>query len=408
VRAIQSHGEDLEEARAGMRAALNLSGVDRDFLERGSVVVREGEVSLTSWADAFVRNLPVNVAPFRYGERLTLHCGTARVECRVYPYEKREIPPGEGGYARVRFDEPLPLIGGLRFILRGYRRLENFGYTVGGGVVLNPRPPARNPARSSPAPLEILMGGNERERVETAVRESAEKGITVVEIACLTGLGRKRVEEAVRGLVEEGVLVISPDGQVFPAGEVEAGKKLVLERVQELNRREPSRDGFSPGEVVGGVRGFPRSLLEFALRELAREGKVQKGAAGYLPAVRKEEKTSLEMIARCVESRGVEGPTPAEISRETGIPERDVRNLLGRLVREGRAHRVRDFYFSAEVVESVAEKVRSHFREKEELTVSEFRQLIGTSRKYAVPLAELLDQLRVTVRKGDVRVLWKR
>ncbi len=411
VRGVQSHGQELGEAVAGMRAAVNLSGISREQAYRGCALTKSGEVLETTEIDASVVNLVVNRKPLSYGDRVSFHCGTARVEARLFPYGKEEIPPGKSGFARIKLDEPVAVLGGNRFILRGYSRLENFGYTVGGGVVLNPVPPKRSPARWGGVRgiLEALSSGTDEERVRAALIESGTSGCTKIGISRITGMTPARAQEVLEALSSRKEVLEGEDGIFYHAPLIKEIGERIEGRVKELHLAEPLKEGFPVEEVASGLKDARSGAFSRALALLLEEGRLVKGEKGLLPSERGDAGADLlDKIEKIVLERGIEGPTPREISVETGIPEKDVRTVLSRLAREGKIKRARDFYFSSETVEEVAAKVREYLSEKGEMTVSQFRDLIGTTRKYAVPLVELMDQERVTLRRGDVRVLWKR
>ena len=83
-----------------------------------------------------------------------------------------------------------------------------------------------------------------------------------------------------------------------------------------------------------------------------------------------------------------------------------LRDVLERLISEGKAVKVKgDLYFHSDVIEDLKKKVRSYLSEKKEMTPSEFKSVLDLSRKYMIPLLEYLDEIKVTIRTGDKRIL---
>jgi selenocysteine-specific elongation factor len=72
--------------------------------------------------------------------------------------------------------------------------------------------------------------------------------------------------------------------------------------------------------------------------------------------------------------------------------------------KEGRVVRINEsLYVSTDVYNELLSLLKIFFKKKPEMTVAEFRDLLNTTRKYALPFLEFLDSQKVTLRTGDVR-----
>ncbi len=415
VRYLESHGEKLDVAYPGSRTAANLTGVNREDLVRGEVITGMGEVTTTTAIDALVENLKMNRKPFRFGTKLNLHYGTTYVESILQPYGKREIAPGEKGIARIHLFSPAVLFGKERFILRGYTQLENFGYTVGGGTVINPYSPRRRPGRIAEAPVTLtgLLSGNDRDMVLAATRELGGSPIEVKTASLITGLEFKAASKALEELAGEKVLKKAGSAYLLTSS-VEQVSQLLLDALSALSQREKARGGFTLTELRARTgRRTDGVLVDEALRSLMGDGRVVKTKEGFLPAEMREERSTIleelgAKITLFIQERGIEGPTLSEITSNTGKPLKDVQHVLNQLVRERVITRSRDFYFAEKALEDIGRELVRYLEENEKITISQFREITGTSRKYNVPLMELMDQRKVTIRQGDYRVLWKK
>ena len=184
VRGLQVHGGPVERASAGTRTAVNLQGMEKESAPRGSVLCRPGTFSPTKSAEVFVEYLPLVPKPLRHRGQISFHAGTFSCVGRILLYGQTEIPPGGSGYGRVLLSEETVLSGGDRFILRGFSPLANFGYTIGGGTVLHPKPPARRGAgKAVPAALPRLRSGDPAERVLAAAEDAGAAGVTPADAA---------------------------------------------------------------------------------------------------------------------------------------------------------------------------------------------------------------------------------
>ncbi len=415
VRYLESHGEKLDEATPGSRTAANLTGIDREDLARGDVITGKGEVVTTTAIDALVENLKVNKKPFRFGTKLNLHYGTTYVESVLQPYGRREIAPGESGIARIHLFSPAVLFGKERFILRGFSQLENFGYTVGGGVVINPYSPRRRPGRIAEAPgtLRDLLNGNARNMVLAASKELEGGPIDGNVAALLTGLEFKETSRALDELAGEKVLQKAGEAYLL-VSLIEEVSKQVLAALSHLSERERAKGGFTLTELRARTgRWIDPRLVEEALKALIADGNVVKTKEGFLPAKMEEMRSTImdELggeITTFIEKRNKEGPTLGEIANHTKKPVKDVQHVLNRLIRDGAVTRSRDFFFSEKSLKDIEAHLTGYLQKNEKITISQFKDITGTSRKYSVPLMELMDQRKVTIRQGNYRILWKK
>ena len=203
VRSIEVHGEKRGVTWAGERAAFNLAGIDRDVLERGATVTKEGTAVSSACIDVELTWLPVCRAPLGRRARLLFHALTTQEVASVYPLGADEIKPGERGFARVYLDRPVALLPGDRFVLRGFRVLPGYGTSVGGGRVVrllaSPRP-RRDSAAFETVRHMALAEANERVLLE--LREAGVAGLSRMEVLARTGLGEAVVDAAADALLK--------------------------------------------------------------------------------------------------------------------------------------------------------------------------------------------------------------
>jgi selenocysteine-specific elongation factor len=412
VRGLQVHGGPVPRAAAGTRTAVNLQGVEKESAPRGSVLCHPGTFSPTKSAEAFVDYLPLAPKPMRHRAQVSFHAGTFSCVGRLLLYGQAEIPPGGSGYGRVLLSEETVLSGGDRFILRGFSPLANFGYTIGGGTVLHPNPPARKgTGRAVPGILARLRSEEPVERLVAAVEDAAAAGATALFAAAVAGVGE---EMALSILSSAKAVVPVPGGAKFwhrmAVDEAAAQAVRILSR---LHDRHPEREGF-PREEVAVL--FP-AAPDPALLSLAMDGNPSVGRQGelYLLPARKPKAVELgtplaRKIAEVIRAAGAAAPTRAELLsavQPLGRDPRAVEKVVDGLARAGEVVRVKDLLFGAAALRGIQEKLVAFLAQHGEITVPEFKDLSGLTRKYTIPLLEHFDGTKVTLRVGDKRVLRK-
>jgi selenocysteine-specific elongation factor len=82
-----------------------------------------------------------------------------------------------------------------------------------------------------------------------------------------------------------------------------------------------------------------------------------------------------------------------------------VEKVVDGLARAGEIIRVKELLFDAAALRGIEEKLVGFLKERGEVTVPEFKEMTGLSRKYIIPLLEHFDETKVTLRVGDKRVL---
>ncbi|MBC7106335.1 MAG: selenocysteine-specific translation elongation factor [Firmicutes bacterium] len=411
VRSLQVHGERVPAARAGQRVAVNLAGVEVAQVSRGDVVATPGVLEPTRRLDVRLRLVPGAPRRLANRARVRVYLGTAEVLGRVVLLDAEELPPGGEALAQLELERPAVAARGDRFVVRSYSPMQ----TIGGGVVIDPH--ARRHRRWRPqllASLEVMERGSARDQVAEYLRRHP-GFLSPEEVARGTGLPRAAAEGALRHLAAAGAVreVRAEGGEHFAAREVyDSWRRTAEAALADFHREYPLREGLGKEELRSRRFGFlsPRQFA-FLLQALEEDGAVRAGRhtvalAGFRPTPDPAQREMLGRIEGALRAGGYQPPTWKEIGAGLAAPEREKGELLQYLLQQGTVVKVgEDLYFHREVVDEVRRKVTDFLREHGEITVGQMRDLLQSSRKYALPLLEYLDRERVTRRVGDRRVL---
>ncbi len=423
VRGLQVHGRPVATARAGQRAALNLGGIERADAARGDVVATPG--TLAAHTLLAVRLLALGerggVAPaagrpvaqagaLRHGQPLHVHAGTAEAVGRLSLLEGDALSAGGAGFALLRLDRPLAVGRGDRFIVRSYSPVT----TLGGGVVLDT---GRRYHRGDPAALAALATlerGDPAELLLAAARGAVP--LAAADVARGAGLRPPEAEPALARLLADGRLVALEEGGarlVTPASAWADLRQRVLDQARDYHARFPLRAGLPREELRrGALAGLDTRAASAVVAHLARGGDVgvegeRVVLPGFRPSLPLAWAVAADRLAAALDAAGLTPPGTAEALQAAGFPgdaaERG--ELLAHLAERGRLVRAGDLCFSPRAVAEAADAVRGFLRAHGSMTVADLRDLLGVTRKHAVPLAEYLDGAHVTRREGDVRRL---
>ncbi|MDD2501725.1 MAG: SelB C-terminal domain-containing protein, partial [Geobacter sp.] len=397
--------------QAGQRLAVNLQGIDLDQAHSGDVVVPAGIFRTSRRVDVRLDHLASAPRDLKHRSIVRFHSGTSEVTAQIILLEHDALPPGQSGYAQLRLDQPLLLVSGDPYLIRA----TSPSVTVGGGIVLDPFPPARR--RRSEDALRLLVSLDAAEHQRTClliVTQALLSGVAFDEIVLRSGISRKQAETALQGLLAAGEIVqMTREPRIFLArSSVNTLKQVLVDELSGYLAANPLKDGIGKEELKTRIpkrsdqRFFAPLLAELekegtllADRELVRPVGVKKLAVAQSSGLGSR-------ICKLLAERGIEPPTIKELAEATRSSEKELRDHLAVLTREGAVTRVSgDIFYDSGVLKVLEGKLIAHLRAKSEIIPSEFRELTGLSRKFMIPLLEYFDSQKVTIRIGDKRVL---
>ena len=388
VRGLQQHNRKVEVAEPGSRAAVNLSGVEKEDLERGDVLARPGTISATRRVDASVRVLADAPRPLRHGAELLLHTGTAEVSCRAIVLESDEIAPGERGWVQLWLARPLAAAPGDRFVLR----VPSPSITLAGGRFTDVA--ARRHPRHDARVTESLSRRAAGEVLQEELRKYP-RGITAQ--ALVRASLAEEADVATLEAHRAGQWLFAPEAWRAIAERAESA-------LSDYHRRSPLRAGM-PREELQSRLGLAPPTFGPVLAELATAGVlVERGGEVALPAheVRIEPGGPAARLLEVLGRQPFAPPSLPEAMREAGASPELVRAMAqrGDLVRVSE-----DVAFGREAYERAVALVREIVARDGSVTVATLRDAMDASRRPVLALLEHLDAQRVTRRVGDLRVL---
>ncbi len=410
VRGLEVHGSPVTRAAAGQRVAVNLVGVERAEVRRGDVLATPGALGAHQLLAVRLQVLPGHV--LEHGQRLHLHLGTAEVLCRVTLLEGERIAAGGQGFGLLRLEEPLAAGRGDRFIVRSYSPLA----TLGGGVVLDVGRRYRRQRAEDLEALAVAERGDPAELLREALRGPVPR--TLAQAAQMAGLAPQEAAAAAAALLSQGRAVVlggSGDGLLLlEAARWEDLRQRLTQELREYHRLFPLRAGMPREELRRQVLGAAEGRAATAVfATLVAQGLVRSegeflSLPGFRPQLSAAVQVQAEHLVSALEAAGLAPPSVGEALEAAGLAGGAAQQaeLLAFLVSSGRLVRAEgQLYFGARAAAEAASRVRAHLQEHGAMTVAQLRDLLGVTRKHAVPLAEYLDGIHVTRREGDLRRL---
>ena len=398
VRGLQTHGHTVTEARAGQRTAVNLQGVERAAIERGDVLGALGTLVSSVLVDGTLELLEDAPRPIKPRDRVRFHVGTSEIMARVLLLDRIELLPGDRTYARFRLEAPVVAVPGDRFVIRSYSPIM----TIGGGSLLDVSPPRfKRKAPALLAHLAVLEHGTEPEVVEEHVRHAGASGVRLDALTGRVPFGPQRLREIVAGLVDAGAIRAVDREWFLHRDSHDRLREEVLGLLEDFHHRHPLKSGMSREELRGRAgapeeRVFAQLVSALEADGLVRSERDKTRLASHAVRLTPDQQRLVDRMETEFRDAGAAPPTPEDEDSE----------LFQLLVTDRRLVRVKEsLYFHADALKAIEEKLVALLREKREIAPADVKDLLGISRKYAIPLLEYFDGQRVTQRVGERRVL---
>ncbi len=413
VRNIQVHGEDVERARAGQRVALNLPGISTDEIERGDVIGTPGQLRPTLMVDGLLNLIASSPRSLKNRTRVRFHHGTREVMARaVLLGGREELLPGESSYVQFRLERPVVALYKDRYILRSYSPIT----TIGGGEVLDSHPRKhRHHHAAILQNLERREGGIPRDLVLLVLEEQGAP-LNRRELLSWTEIGETELTSALEEmLAQKSVVKIAGDGEAMYV--TPPVLSSLRERMTSLTSELQDANPLKPGIEKEALRqrmdaGLGVDVFEVLLRSAVAAGMLEVDAgkvrvAGKGRSLSREDSALKDEILRAIREGGFTPPLFKELMESTGLDKGKLRDILGILLEEAEIEQVTpDYFLSRGKIAEAEELIRTHLSSKGILEVSDVRDMLGASRKYAIPLLEYMDRKRVTRRDGDHRIAY--
>lgn len=408
IRAIQKYGRKDSRAIAGERCALNLSGVEVADVRRGQWVVDPALDVSTTRLDVRLSVLATEPHALRHWTPCHLHIGTEDVTARVALRRGAAIAPGEMGYAQLIADRPLSALHGDRFVIRD----QSATRTIGGGIVVDPFPPAR---RIRPELRIAQLDALDTDDAGAALAALARQMPSGVDLGWF-GRTFDLDDAQIAALVAANALVVlGRDTLVaLPAADVEAIAAKVVDTLRRFHVESPQAFGMEVAALRAQCApGLAPSHFQSLLRRLVDEQKLS--VSGALAKIRKhvatdnpEDRALWSAMSPALEAAGLNGLTVSELAAAGGVSTAAATGFLQRASRLGDVVRVAEnrYYlrgtmarFAALAADAARASADGTF------TAATFRDRTGIGRGRAIEVLESLDRLHVTQRIGDVRML---
>lgn len=411
IRGIQVHSEPVETAYAGQRTAINIANMKKEDIDRGFVLAAEGCMELSKFIDVRIKLFPSTKRVLKTGDRVHINYGAAQVLTKVVLLDKDNITAGESALAQLRFDEPIAVKKGDNFIIRFYSPVETFG----GGVVLEAV--AHKHKKENPEVIEDLLikeTGSLEEVLAVMVKEDSYSFPTSTHFATKLGVLEQEVQDILSALVEKGIIFVTPEKGYYHKNMRERFEKFAKDILGEFHATNPIAPGMVKEEFKSRLNEFMHFndmksaeivMGELVLGKILGTNQSTIALSSFEAKYTKEFSKVRERIEAIYKEAGFEVPQLNEALEE--FKDKKAANLIVEdLVKNEILIKVNHpYYMDKEYWDKAVNFLQDYLSTHDTIALGDYRDGLGTSRKYAVLLLEAFDKRKITIKVGDERKL---
>jgi len=396
VRGIQSHGLDVQSVQQGDRAAVNLSGVNKNKVFRGSELALPGKLKSIKKFTAHIQLASEMKKELKHHQRVRVHLGTAEVLARVYLSGKKKLPSGSTANVNLDLEKSTVAASGDRFVLRTYSPM----ITIGGGTVLTTFIPKGVKVNSWVSALDV----DPVQRFGQLVDSFSTQPHTISEWALLN----QCTDEKVNKWITKLDLQTTKKDIVFTHKILEECKKIIVSTLNIFHQRKPLRRSMGV-DILQQESRLSTIWLEEVVAMMKKEGTVKFVESGVaLTSYKLKLVGGTAELSRKMENNltkvGLKPLTTAELSQKYNENNKRVLEVLHVLKGDKKVSEIENgIWMHNENIAKLRQTLIKHFNQNNEMEVNDFKNITALTRKFAIPMLEYCDKQGWTHRTGNQR-----
>lgn len=405
IKAIQVYQQTSDVVQCGQCAALNVSPWDQKAISRGDVVTVKGFFKPSQWYLCGLSLLNLENLQLKNGATVKFHTGTSETVGTVFLLEGNRAFAEQECLVQVKLDHALVAGPSDRFILRSLSPVR----TMGGGMIVEALD--RKLRRSHAGVLEDARQraqavSQPRDFVEYCIRMAQDYAVSAKELAGRVKMTPAQVQTQIDQLLGKGKIISLNASLFIHQDTAEKLAKQVLGRLKEFHQQQPASPGMDVEQLQQSSE-LGKAVFQGLLTLLESRQEITRAASRV---ARADHQTNIDPVQ--AEQMGTtealfhqlafKPPKPQDISTRLGIGLPQVHKLLTLMVEHGRLVRVdRDLYFLSQAIAQARARVVDHLEKEGRLESVQFKYLLDTTRKFAIPLLDYFDKIGLTRRAPD-------
>ncbi len=407
IRRIEVYGKTNDAVLAGQCAAINVGHWDSRDIGRGDVLTVPGFFTPQSWFVGSLRLLPREKLLLKSGAEVRFHAGTSDVAAMFYPLKGNQMAGGEEALVQIRTKKPVVAGPGDFFLLRTPSPVR----TIGGGRIVeavSQRLKGSRPQVYEDLEQRAAAAFEEHRFVEYCVRKAESTAIEDAAVAVRAKIPLGRVQEILAQLVAEGKIFPLTSRLYMHRDTATELERQIEDHVEQYHRQSPESPGIASEQLRQAIPQ-DRTIIDGLVERLKAEGRLVErsrrwASPSHRPALEDQDAKLRDAVETLFRESLFSPPNREELVQRTGAPVAKINKILSIL----QEHQVmiqveQDFLFHQDAIARAREILAEHFRKENRLESVQFKYLLDTTRKFALPLLDYMDRIGVTRRSGNTR-----
>jgi len=417
IRRMERHGNEVEQLKAGDRASLNLIGIkNKDFVK--GMLIAGKQIKETKMLDAKLF-LFKNATSIGLWSQVIFLLGTIRIMARVHLLDKNELKSEDSGIVQIYLPKLIVTQIGDHFIIRN----SSGDMTLGGGIIVDPYPLHHRRRRKEQIEIvKNISSGNLSEQIAAEVNKSV-LPVSHLSLAEKLNIDPNNMINTIFNELPNEVVFFQEDEHI-----ILLLKKMntniqnkILNMLIEHHKKNPLMEEGKTFQEFMGVFGnqqdeMSKLALKSILKGLEEKNKIRKNKKTWILTtheIKIDDKflSQIETVEKFLKNAGTKLPDNKEmfdLMNEKGIAENKLKQILKYLIDQKKVYFIKQIYLHADLIENSKQLLIDHLKKnKEGITVAQFRDLINSNRATSLLLLEFFDNEGITLRKDNVRVFKK-
>lgn len=405
IRSLENHGKEVEKVEAGSRVGINISGLEKSEINRGDIIAAPDSLLKSKFFEAELQLLESLNFTVKNGDSIHFHTASLDTTGKIYLYNKKEAFPGEKVYVKLVLTEEAALFFKQKYIIRRFSPMQ----TIGGGEILELDPPPRRKISDQEiiADLESLKKSDLKQAVEIFIKKRNKSAAKIKFLKKKSGLKNNKLKNILKKLkAEEKIIELVKNKSYIHSQDFLEIKNKILKIINDYHQNFKLRSGIKKEELRSKLDfNLNKKEIDTLIKLLVREEVIKENnnlIAKFDFEISLNE-TLLEIKNKILKKYQQSLFTPP--SREELIKKYEQGEMVfDYLVKNQDLIRISsDLYFHQEIYSKLKRMLNNYFKKNESLSLGEFRDLIGSSRRYALALIQKLEELKWLTRKEDLR-----
>ncbi len=405
IKSIQRHGSAVDIAFAGDRAAMNLSGIKKDDLQKGSVLTNK-VLEPTNLIDA---NLTVfdEKTELKVWSTVIFYSGTFESLAKVHLLNKDAVKKGEDVIVQIHLEKPVVLLNKDKFIIRK----SSADHTIGGGIIIDVQPLHHKKRteklirKLEAINQQILLGNKLIEQVSFELSKE-HMPISIKDLSDKLNKPEEELKEAVESASDVELFLITGEDVLILLNDKRFYKSEIVKELEAYHQKyylleEGISSNFFSGKFKFSKNLMAKKFIESLLLEMVSEGLLKKvgstwAKSSHCVVLSDDLKKKIDWIERKYFDYQFQLPVLKDIEngvREMQVSKEELKMFLRYLAVKKRLIKYQDNYIHFSVFEKVKQAtIKELEQNKQGINLSEFRQLNSCTKKMIPILVGLLEE----------------